>query len=779
MQRFANTNYFSDFGRGPQTNYYFSFIEPPDKWVDIIEPWTNGGIYKTETSRQTLTMVPFWGLKATSGDQELIREDLDIYRFLVSEGVAGRWSYMFHPKVKGDEEIYYAQRTSFDRLKACIILKHKAPGPICVFPQGLLPEHSYEVAFDLNQETTIRSGADIMANGISLSAQLPGELIFLGLPNRPGSGKDKQAPTPPGNVLIRQEANIGYSGIGVYWSAGADNNWVSYYEVRRGRKNLGKVCTGTSFFDRSSDWNLNAGYAVRTIDGDGNASGWRTAVIIEGESATGSALGSLFPERGREGWCADVTTDGVNFKPMVWVNPPKTSSADEGGTPNQPGGIEGWWEGMGGARLGRSWMQSSRETCSVRTWVAPKPGTVSVISRVMKEWYRQAAGNPLRARILHGNAQIWPDRGWALIPLNDIVGVMHNLTVSVEKGDSIRFILDRCDNPENDIAAWMPIITYSDPQHSERTENSIRILCGSSLPYTDQCGNMWMQDGFFNGGQARTTRTRVQGGQDSSLYQYGRFGTDFTYEIPVKKGLYTVRLLFAETEYEWLFSRPFNVSINGSELLRNYDICQDARGFRKAKDRVFRYIIPNAEGNIALRFYSGFEPDQKSQEAIVQAIEILPEFRPVMRIDCGSITDFIDWNSFVWSKDRNFSGGQSIQSSMGVAQASPTLYDQALYQTARSGREISYTLSLPQGLYTVHLKFAELWLKDDGMREMDIVINGRKIWKSWDPATAAGQAGMAIDLQAQNITPDHNGNITLRINAVGKNDAILQGIEVW
>ena len=59
MQRFANTNYFADFGRGPQTNYYFSYIEPPDKWVDIIEPWMNGGNYKTETSRQVLTMVPF------------------------------------------------------------------------------------------------------------------------------------------------------------------------------------------------------------------------------------------------------------------------------------------------------------------------------------------------------------------------------------------------------------------------------------------------------------------------------------------------------------------------------------------------------------------------------------------------------------------------------------------------------------------------------------------------------------------------------------------------
>jgi hypothetical protein len=61
---------------------------------------------------------------------------------------------------------------------------------------------------------------------------------------------------------------------------------------------------------------------------------------------------------------------------------------------------------------------------------------------------------------------------------------------------------------------------------------------------------------------------------------------------------------------------------------------------------------------------------------------------------------------------------------------------------------------------------------------MDIVINGRKVWKTWDPATAAGQPGMAIDLRALNITPDKNGNITINIRAVGENDAIIQGIEV-
>jgi len=269
---------------------------------------------------------------------------------------------------------------------------------------------------------------------------------------------------------------------------------------------------------------------------------------------------------------------------------------------------------------------------------------------------------------------------------------------------------------------------------------------------------------------------RIDGADDPVLYQRGRQGKDFTYQIPVEMGLYAVRLRFAEPKYRRLFARPFNIEINGREVLRNFDICQDARGYRKAHDRVFRCIVPNAEGHIVLRFTGGFEPGQATDEAMIQAIEILPEIKPVVRINCGSATDFIDWNSNVWAGDEF--EGPVMQSGRPVTQASPTLYDQALYQTARSGREVVYSLTLAPGLYTVHLKFAELWLEEQGKRPIDIEINGRTLWKNWDPCTAAGEVGMAIDLRALNITPDGAGLITICIKSAGEHDAILQGIEV-
>ena len=49
------------------------------------------------------------------------------------------------------------------------------------------------------------------------------------------------APQAPGRVYMRREMNIGHSGVALYWSPGSDENWLSFYEIRRGAMVLGKV----------------------------------------------------------------------------------------------------------------------------------------------------------------------------------------------------------------------------------------------------------------------------------------------------------------------------------------------------------------------------------------------------------------------------------------------------------------------------------------------------------------------------------------------------------
>ena len=449
IQRDTDVNYFSDGGRGNQTNRDFSYLDTPDKWLDIITAYEKGGKYEADHGRMVLTMAPTWYLRMTPHDHEQVRRLGEIYHFLLREGVAGRWSYVTHPEVRGDVEHQYFQRTSHDRTKACIIIKHKVPADVTIFPRGLLPEHAYVVGLDSRRSTVTRTGDDLMTQGIRLQSPPPGELIYLGLPNRPGSGADKVAPKEPGRAFSRRETNIGHTGVAVYWSPGTDDMGISYYEVRRDDRPLGKVATGAYCFDHAPGWSLQARYAVRAVDGDGNASSWRAAEPLPDEPLEAAALGGHFAEAGREGWRAETTADGHRYAAMTWVPPAKDPAGDLGGTANQIGGAEGYWEGAGKARIGRGWQQAAPNVACVRTWVVSQSGAIRILGRAMKEHYRRNEGEPLRVRILHGDKRVWPQQDWAVVPIGDAAGASHDFTLTVARGDAIRFVLDKTAKPES------------------------------------------------------------------------------------------------------------------------------------------------------------------------------------------------------------------------------------------------------------------------------------------------------------------------------------------
>ena len=352
------------------------------------------------------------------------------------QGVAGRWSYVFHPKVDGDSEFYYFQRTSHDCTKACIVLKHRAPGRVVIFPRGLLPAHDYTIGFDSTRDTTTRTGADLMDGGIVVQDQKPGELIYLGLPRRPGGGQDQVTPEPPARVLNRRETNLGHTGVAVRWSPGRDDHWISYYEVRRGNDVLGKTSRGCYHFDHSAGWDPRASYAVRTLDGDGNASEWAKAMPAADEPLEYSALGGHFAESGREGWRA---------RPRQMARPmrPWYGSRLQRSRPPTWGERRTRWEApraigkeLEPVRVGRGWQQSSKDAACVRAWIAPEAGTVRVIGRAIKEWYRQEKETSLQVRILHGTRQVWPDDGAAVVRPHDLLGAVHDFTLVVAAGDA-------------------------------------------------------------------------------------------------------------------------------------------------------------------------------------------------------------------------------------------------------------------------------------------------------------------------------------------------------
>lgn len=151
-----------------------------------------------------------------------------------------------------------------------------------------------------------------------------------------------------------------------------------------------------------------------------------------------------------------------------------------------------------------------------------------------------------------------------------------------------------------------------------------RINCGGAA-YTDCNGNVWAADGNYTGGTAADNANTITGAlpcaTDQTLYQDQRYGNSFGYSFNVPAGSYQVTLKLAET-YSGDFGtgdRVFNVSLNGTQVLSNFDIYRQAGG-NAALDEVFNNVSPSG-GIIALQFNGTSSTDTN---AVVEAIQIIP-----------------------------------------------------------------------------------------------------------------------------------------------------------
>jgi hypothetical protein len=149
----------------------------------------------------------------------------------------------------------------------------------------------------------------------------------------------------------------------------------------------------------------------------------------------------------------------------------------------------------------------------------------------------------------------------------------------------------------------------------------VRIVAGPTA-VRDQQGQTWLSDRDYFGG--RRGRYPPLKSPDLAIFGFERIG-HFKYVIPVDpKFNYDVKLHFIE---HWfgkdnggsggVGSRIFDVSCNGSMLLKNFDILAD--GGYDPVTKVFKGIEPTAQGKIELNF------TPVVNYPLINAIEITPE----------------------------------------------------------------------------------------------------------------------------------------------------------
>jgi Malectin domain/Pectate lyase superfamily protein/F5/8 type C domain/Abnormal spindle-like microcephaly-assoc'd, ASPM-SPD-2-Hydin/Fibronectin type III domain len=292
----------------------------------------------------------------------------------------------------------------------------------------------------------------------------------------------------------------------------------------------------------------------------------------------------------------------------------------------------------------------------------------------------------------------------------------------------------------------------------------------------------FVADEFFNNGNEYSTTNAVStagvvNAAPEAVYQSVRWAPAFTYIIPglAAGSSYTVRLHFAELSWTADGQREFNVAINGTQVLTNFDVFATAGGQYIAVVKQFT-ATADSLGQITISFNKGAadNPEIAGIE-ILGAGTIMPIPPAVLQIDSGSPTAV---STFV--ADTDFNTGNEFSSSATIATANTyNPAPAAVYQTVRWASSFTYTIpGLTAGkTYAVRLHFAELSWTAAGQRVFNVAINGTSVLSDFDIIATSGAENRAITEQF-NTTANSSGQIVISFTNGGADNPEVNGIEI-
>jgi Malectin domain len=289
-------------------------------------------------------------------------------------------------------------------------------------------------------------------------------------------------------------------------------------------------------------------------------------------------------------------------------------------------------------------------------------------------------------------------------------------------------------------------------------------------------------DTDFNNGNIATSTSAINtagvaNAAPAAVYQSVRWASAFSYVIPglAPGASYNVRLHFVELTFAGSGQRVFNVAINGTSVLSNFDVFAAAGAQNKALVENFT-ATADALGQITVSFTRGSadNPDVAALEVLGSgALGHVPT--DVLAIDTGSSTAVS-----TFTVDEDFNTGNVASSSTtintsSVAAAAPA----AVYQTVRWAPSFTYTIpGLTAGTtYAVRLHFAELTFTTSGSREFNVAINGASVLNNFDIVATSGSQNQAITQQF-NAVANASGQIVIAFTAGAADNPQINAIEI-
>jgi hypothetical protein len=350
--------------------------------------------------------------------------------------------------------------------------------------------------------------------------------------------------------------------------------------------------------------------------------------------------------------------------------------------------------------------------------------------------------------------------------------------------------------PRPDQSAAAPP-SRSEPLASAPGATEVRLAAGhTGAPYVDVLGRRWEADRYYEGGAPqpgprhffppvtddgpfRTMREAISA--DLTVPQAQR---QFRYDIPMRSGVYELRLYFADPlrqpdsdqKEDAQNYRHFQINLNGHPLLVDIDPIADA-GSAAVDVRVFKDVYPTSDGMLHLEFLSSW-----GKPAFVSALELTPgtpgKLNPI-RISAHQ-SGFVDADGTHWSGDNYYIGGRTTRRKN--PEKGPKIA--VLYSEERHGN-FSYDIPVAPGTYTVKLHFLESFFSPliadagcggAGCRVFDVTCNGVLLLQDFDILQAAA-AFRPVVREFHGLHPNGQGKLLLSFSPKA-NYAEIRAIEI-
>lgn len=125
---------------------------------------------------------------------------------------------------------------------------------------------------------------------------------------------------------------------------------------------------------------------------------------------------------------------------------------------------------------------------------------------------------------------------------------------------------------------------------------------------------------FVNGGQKGSTTDEIENTRDDTIYQTERWGV-FSYTIPVEAfASYEVTVKLAETWFETMGTRDFDIYIEGSPHYEGVRVFEQAGGHDRPLDLVINCGDYNGDGILEIDFVEGMADMPKACGIVVKKI---------------------------------------------------------------------------------------------------------------------------------------------------------------